>query len=242
MRHNSILVLLALLCWTGVAAADILVTSDGTVIETRGPWQQRGRMVIFTLENGQLSALRADDVDFEATERQREAVAAGEQMDAAAPSAAAPKARIIITDADVRHVQPTITTTGAANDGGSAEDGQDSGAGSAGEDHPSQVRVIAWDQEDPADGDGRLIVGTLRNDGNTFAADISLDISIYDDDGKLAASQKITPIKSTLRPGESTTFRTQFRELYEISAARMIVSSLELDISQQAVARDAAEL
>ena len=44
------------------AAGDWLVTNEGKQIETRGPWEVKGRQVIFTLPNGQLSALRVDDI------------------------------------------------------------------------------------------------------------------------------------------------------------------------------------
>ncbi|MCZ6507599.1 MAG: FxLYD domain-containing protein [Acidobacteria bacterium] len=203
------------------AGADVLVTTDGSVVETKGPWQQRGRMVVFTLANGQLSALRAEDVDFAATTRWREALAA-----TAAPlpedAASAPIARIVITDADVAHARPVIEapdTDDVANDDAEATAPA-----------KSSVRVTAWDEEEPADGRGRRIFGTLRNDGNNFATGITIQISVYDNDGAIAGTQTTTPVRTSLRPGESTTFSLQFAEVYLIGATRMIVKSLELEL------------
>jgi len=67
--------------------ADVLVLRDGSRVETKGPFEVRGRQVIFTDSQGQLSALRLSEVDFEASKRatsappvvEREPVAAAEE-------------------------------------------------------------------------------------------------------------------------------------------------------------------
>ena len=46
---------------------DVLVTADGTSIQTDGPWEVKGRQVVFTSEDGRLSALRLSEVDLEAS-------------------------------------------------------------------------------------------------------------------------------------------------------------------------------
>ena len=210
------------------ASSDVLVTTDGSVVETRGSWEQRGNMVIFTLDNGQLSALRAEDVDFEATERWRTAIAEGPApADEEAP--AEPKARIVITDDDIAHAGPApypdATEADGAATAGAAGTASDSAAAQ------SQVRVTAWDEEEPADGRGRRIFGTLRNDGNTFASDISVAVSVYDDEGSIVGTQTATPALTSLRPGESTTFSLQFVDVYVVGATQMRVTSLDLDIA-----------
>ena len=56
------------------AHADRLVTRDGSVIETAGPWRVEGRLVIFRLPDGTLSSMRLVDTDLEASaERTRAA-------------------------------------------------------------------------------------------------------------------------------------------------------------------------
>ena len=49
------------------AGADLLVLKDGTRIESRGAWQEKGRQVVFTDADGKLCALRLADVDLEAS-------------------------------------------------------------------------------------------------------------------------------------------------------------------------------
>ncbi|MDH3402258.1 MAG: FxLYD domain-containing protein [Acidobacteriota bacterium] len=217
-----------LLAWAAAltAGAEILVTVDGTEIATRGPWQRQGKMVVFTLANGQLSALRSEDVDFEATER-RNAPAPGVGSGTTAPAAPRPTAKIVITDADVAHVEPAPDP---ALDEPTGDAEEDEAGAAAGAPAASPVRVIAWDEEDPEDGDGRVVFGTLRNDGNSFAAGISLEISVFADGGALAGTQTVTPATTSLRPGESTTFRAQFRDVFTIAATRMVVRSLDLDV------------
>ena len=48
------------------AAADLLATRDGSIIETDGTWKVQGRLVIFKLPDGQLASLKLDEVDLEA--------------------------------------------------------------------------------------------------------------------------------------------------------------------------------
>ena len=48
------------------ATGDWLVTTDGSRIETDGPWTERGRTVVFE-SDGQLMSLRLADVDLEAS-------------------------------------------------------------------------------------------------------------------------------------------------------------------------------
>jgi hypothetical protein len=218
---------LAVLAATPVGA-DVLITTDGTVLETQGPWQQRGKVVVFTGENGQLSALRVEDVDFAATERWHAALAQTAPPPAAAEPAA--KARLVLTDRDVARAS-------AAPPPGEAADSTAAGDAAA-TPSPSPVRVIAWEDEEGEDGEGRRIFGTLRNDGNTFATGVTLEVTVYDDEGTLAGTQSTRPVLDALRPGESTTFSVAFPSVYAIGATRMRVSSLDLNLGEGATERD----
>ena len=56
-------------------------------------------------------------------------------------------------------------------------------------------------------------------------------------DETLARVQIISPkelLITGLRPGESTTFRAQFRDVFDVGATRMLVSSLDLDVGEGA--------
>ncbi len=86
------------LAWTamawmlaGVAHADWLVTRDGERIETRGAWEVRGRVVVFTNHGGALSSIRLDEVDLEASR------AATEEPEQAAAQPAAPARKPVMT-------------------------------------------------------------------------------------------------------------------------------------------------
>ncbi len=90
----------------GAAGADELVTRDGQVIQTRGPWEVRGKLLVFKLADGTLASLRLDEADLEASERR---VREGEQraerarQQALRPSPEPPQATVVLTDRDVSH-------------------------------------------------------------------------------------------------------------------------------------------
>jgi len=84
----SALLVLTLLLTARVAYADWLVTQAGERIETRGGWQIKGRMVVFTGTNGTLQSLRSADIDLDASNAATEEAAAV----AAAPPPAPPQA------------------------------------------------------------------------------------------------------------------------------------------------------
>lgn len=209
--------------------ADVLVTIDGSVVETKGPWEQRGKMVVFTLGNGQLSALRAEDVDFEATERWRAEIEASASAQTPTPAEPA-RARIVLTDADVAHGNPVVEAVASDSEPAAAEAPGATANASADPATQSPVRVTAWDQDEPADGRGRRVSGTLRNDGNTYATDITMRVTVYDNDGAFAGTEDAAPIKTSLRPGESTTFSIQFTEAYVIGATRFQIDSVDLEL------------
>ncbi len=71
MNHHKIVALALLLAFLSapVASADVLVTKEGARVETQGPWEVRGRQVIFTTPKGVLSSMRLAEVDLEASAR-----------------------------------------------------------------------------------------------------------------------------------------------------------------------------
>ncbi len=80
------------------AAADWLITGDGHRIETDGPWQVKGRLVVYTDAKGTLCSLRLDEVDIDASKT------AGEDAEAQ-PSAVEPAEEkppvLVLTDKDI---------------------------------------------------------------------------------------------------------------------------------------------
>jgi hypothetical protein len=60
----------AIACLAAAAApttAEVLVTVDGKQVQTRGPWEERGRQIVYTDEHGNLVSIRASLVDLEAS-------------------------------------------------------------------------------------------------------------------------------------------------------------------------------
>ena len=100
---------LAALLAASPAAADWLVTrghgsAAGARVETRGPWQVKGRLVVFETAAGQLASLRLDDVDLEASREATRRAEEGARPAAAEPAAQAPPERPPrrrITDSDI---------------------------------------------------------------------------------------------------------------------------------------------
>lgn len=98
------------------AAADWLVLTDGTRVETRGGWEEREHLVVFTSADGKLTSLRATEVDLEASHRlTRAAVEAAERRRAEAErgkSEPPPKREpiLVLGDGDVKSADPAVLT------------------------------------------------------------------------------------------------------------------------------------
>lgn len=104
-------------------AGDVVVLKGGVLIELKGPWEQRGSAALLTRVDGTLFSVPVSEIDVKATAAAKASRAAG-RPDAAAVAAAPqnpaqaarlsrdrPKARMKITDADVRHGEPAPAET-----------------------------------------------------------------------------------------------------------------------------------
>jgi hypothetical protein len=110
----------ALLAGATLASADWLVTTDGGLIETRGPWRIEGSRVIFASANGTLTAVRASSIDFQATEDYAAELAA--PAPAAPPVPAEPV--LVLTDRDVprvRAAEPAVEPAAAEGEAASGD-------------------------------------------------------------------------------------------------------------------------
>ena len=102
----------ALVAWSAISAtatADWLVTADGVVIETDGPWEVKGRIVVFTDAKGTLSSLRLNAIDLQASEA---TTANGGPATASPPPAAEPEPErppvLVLTNADVSRARELL--------------------------------------------------------------------------------------------------------------------------------------
>lgn len=115
---RSLVVALLLCALSSHAHADWLVTTDGRTIETRGAWTVAGKLVQFNTAAGTLSSLRVAEVDLEAS---RAETARRNAPPAPAPvpgPAAAKKPLLVLTDADVKHADPTTAAAAEADSRG----------------------------------------------------------------------------------------------------------------------------
>lgn len=189
-------------------AADWLVTRDGTHIETRGPWEVRGRTVVFTGANGTLSSMRLSEVDLEAstaaTERAKAPPPPREEQQK--PPEGEKEPVLVLTDADVGHVEHRRPAV-------SAEAGAEAASG-------SPLEVVSWSEINEPDTFDVQIFGTLRNNGEEVATEISLEVRLLDADGKLLAETPAVLTQRNLSPGESTNFRAAFPGIFGFNAIR----------------------
>lgn len=100
-----------LIVWTacGLAAAaanaDWLVTRAGERVETEGPWEVRGRMVVFTNVDGVLASIRLSEIDLDASRAATDDAAASSPAPAQ-PTTTAARSRRVITTEDVGEGTP----------------------------------------------------------------------------------------------------------------------------------------
>jgi hypothetical protein len=200
------------------AAADWLVTSgedDASVrVETRGPWEVKGKLVVFHTADGQLASLRLEQVDLEASrEATLEAAEAGRREAEAAPAAPRERPpRRRITDADIPRgsgAPPAASAAGA--EGGEAVAGAEDGGAAR------TLVVLTSRGVDTADGHAR-ISGTLANHGEAPAVALELTVELFDYDGGSIASRSAEIASSALSPGDVTSFIVDFPDVFTYAA------------------------
>lgn len=194
--------LIATLLWIAVPAvpvlADILVMKDGSRLEIEGEWRDKGRVIEFTLPNGTLGAVRASEVDLEASQR---ATRIANQPPAEDPADAAdaekPEPIAVWTNKDIPQAAPDVVAGAAA-----AVDAQ-------------AVQVVSWEATPGASGNiVSVIRGTLQNYGNNLVTGLSLSVTIT---GSRAGGADPSLIREVmldtpqLRPGETTDFVIELR-------------------------------
>lgn len=217
--------LLAAALLAGPLGADWLVLNDGTRLETRGGWEERGRLVVFKTTDGTLSSLRLDAIDLEASRQATEEAAKPPAPPAKPPAAEPKKAVFVLTDADVAHRPDSV------------DEGGDESAPTAG---PGGERLVVTDwQESPLpDESGTLITGTLRNVSTEATTRIQLTVLVYDATGELLATTNAMLSAQALMPNQQARFQVEFSGIYTIAAVSFRPSSLALDTGSSAPATE----
>ena len=229
-----IVALVAVLGTVDVVRADWLVFRDGSRLETSGPWRAQGKLLVFEQTDGALVSVRAEEIDLEASRALTKAALAAEtaQVDDAQPARRPAKeevkrrASIVITDADVAHVDPRQFET----DTSSGADSESEGAEPASE-PASSLAVTKWGRVSEEGASGTLIIGTLRNSGDRVTAGITLNVRALGSDGTVLADQPAAVDSTTLMPGHATRFEARLQDVLIYSTLEFNATSTELDSS-----------
>lgn len=217
------------------AAADWLKTREGALIETKGPWEVKRGLVVFTLPNGTLGSLRLSEVDLDGSAA---ATAAARQPAPPPESQEAPpeerEAVLTVTMDNVRRAAP-------APAGDSAESGDAEGVEEAGEGEPQtyeSVEVLYWRQVEPTPDAGLEIMGSLRNRAPWLVMSIGVTASITTGEGEAVSATAFLDADS-LAPEKTTRFRVIFPGVYSFSGEpQFAVKSTRIDL--EAVSRTEA--
>ncbi len=216
------------------AGADWLVLHEGGKLETRGAWEVKGKLVVFTSASGALSSMRLADIDLEAS---REATAAAERAreQPPPPPAARPepsRAKIVLTDADVRRAVPEAAP--AAADAAAAAEG-------AAPATAERLVVTDWQESTLTDGEGLRLTGTVRNTSEVAVGRVRVTALLYDAEGALIATGEAQVSAGNLMPGRQARFQVDFPAVFTMSAVRFETAGLALDVGTPAGAEAAAE-
>ena len=220
----------AVLAPAAPAAADWLVTREGGRIETRGSWELKGKLVVFQGADGTLASLRAADVDLGASRQATETAKRPAASSAAAAGRPAERKSVrSLTDKDFRRVEEASAAAPAP----AAE------AAKKKEEAPKPgISVASWDRsQDP--GDGHVVIaGVLRNGPGASAANITLAVHLYDENGTLLSSQQAQLTAPALPPGQQGGFRAEFPGIFTFSTVKFEGDSMNLKTSSVALSAE----
>jgi hypothetical protein len=211
---------LILLALGGAAArpahADWLVTRDGGRVETRGPWQLKGKLVIFTRADGSLSSLRAADVDLGAS---ASFTTDAKVQAAAPPPAAAPKKKLaVLTDASFPKAAPPAAAAEKTAD-------KDKKAPA-----PSGPVVVGSWQRSEDDG-GLVIEGTLHNTTGTVVGSASVQVQLYNEAGDRVGEVEGLLASTSIEPNGSVGFRARFPGVFTFAEAKFRPQGVPLNLA-----------
>ncbi|MDX1996380.1 MAG: hypothetical protein SF066_01570 [Thermoanaerobaculia bacterium] len=198
MRRTSRFGFLALalgLASSSALWADRLVLKDGTELETAGPWEVQGRLVVFHRSDGTLASIRASEVDLD------KSAAATTLANTPAPEAPAPPPRkpsvLSLTELDLPPV-------------GEAEAAAAAAAGPAAAPAPALVVMPGWRTVVAADGQSTELLGMVRNDANAPALGVQVVAVLLSQSGEVIAEIEGATSSRALQPGQTTSFRVGF--------------------------------
>ena len=205
------------------AAADWLMLRGGEPVETAGPWEVDGRMVVFETPDGKLSSLQLALIDLEASERLTEERRAEKEERRRRAEEAEPEARrpsiARITDADIPSAPPVRSGVNAEQAAGAAGESGDSSTAADG------LEIVDW-EHGYTDRGNLWIRGDVRNsEEGVTAIRIALLIRVYDQEGVLITEERARVEPSALPPGGTASFEANFPDVYDFGVLKFDLSS-----------------
>ena len=200
--------------FAGSASADWLVLKDGSRLETKGGWQNRGRLIVFERSTGGLASMRADEIDFE---KSQEATAASLRPAPPAPTAAPAALRapvLVLTDDNVPKAIPAEE----------ADPGATSAAGNM------TIRVTNWDRLDSDN--GIEVAGVLRNESDGVAERITVRVVALDDQRQVIGSAGANVAIGELGPGQTSSFRALLAGFKKVGGLRFETSGFRKVVAE----------
>lgn len=235
----------ALLAALGMApsvSGDLLVTRDGSRIETQGPWEVRGRLVVFTRSDGVLASMRLREVDLEASEEATAAAAARKEKEASETGEEAGRddagsqpreAAWVLTDADFTRRLIIEDPEGS----GGETDGEPAGGATSGGEAARPPVVLSYQREFDVVDQHVRVTGTLANKTRGTATAVSLEVSLFDEQGDLVEMRRAELAETMLSPGAETSFLADFPDVYGFSAVQFRPRSANLETAEGEGAR-----
>ncbi|HEY0511175.1 MAG TPA: FxLYD domain-containing protein [Thermoanaerobaculia bacterium] len=218
--HGIALGLLALgtVAAAAPARADWLVTREGGRVETKGPWQTKGKLLVFTrAADGALASLRVSEVDLDASAK---ATAAAKVQESAPPAPEAPKKKLaVLTDKDFRKPAP------AAGDDAKPDDGKTPA-------NSGPVTVSGWRRTDRDD--GLVIEGTVHNSTGGMIINASVEVQLYNEAGERIGTAQGLLTSTSVQPNGSVDFRANFPGVFTFADVKFQPQGIPLDMNPPA--------
>jgi hypothetical protein len=207
------------LLFLGTAAlpvqADWLVTRDGGRVETKGIWQVKGKLVVFTrAADGALASLRASEVDLDASAK----ATAEAKVKAEAPPAPEPEHKkiAVLTDKDFRKTPPP-------GDADTPDKGAPAKSG--------PLAVSDWKKLDSPSGDGIAIEGQIHNMTHELMINASVDVQLFNEAGERVGTAQGLLSATSIQPDGTVPFRANFPGVFTFKDAKFQVNGQPLTIT-----------
>jgi hypothetical protein len=199
------------------AGADWLVTREGGKVETRGPWQIKGKLVVFTrADDGSLASLRSTEVDLDTSGK----LTAEAKVQAAAPlPVEVPKKKLaVLTDQSFRKAAPP-----APADGKTADKKPAAASG--------PLSVGSWKRSESPEGDGLVIEGTLHNSTGDMIINSAVEVQLYNEVGDRVGTAQGLLTSTSVQPNGSADFRASFPGVFTFADVRFQPQGLPLNMN-----------